>query len=257
MTRQVQVIPELVGHILECIPSNDFGPHLLEISPIWRAEPNEYSGSGIKKPRRRTNRRQMYLKKLKWITGKTLAMVRRNNSHISRYASLGFVTKESNKVEYLWIRVNTQMFKDGIIPATSLAEDLGLDLIDIYGIRKWEAMQASPLNDPDIVAEMYKRCKAELWKRHKEAEEVYDQAVDHYRKAIDDFNEADQKKYTRFAGMVVIERALLRCGFVTQESDWEKWTQMTYNIQLLKEGRTPDDLDDDLDDDSDDSDDEE
>ena len=28
----------------------------------------------------------------------------------------GFVTKESNKVEYLWIRVNTQMFKDGIIP---------------------------------------------------------------------------------------------------------------------------------------------
>ena len=34
----VSVIPELVGHILEYIPSNDFGPHLLEVSPIWKAE---------------------------------------------------------------------------------------------------------------------------------------------------------------------------------------------------------------------------
>ncbi|PKC14836.1 hypothetical protein RhiirA5_408957 [Rhizophagus irregularis] len=38
--------------------------------------------------------------------------------------------------------------------ATSLAEDLGLDLVDIYRIYKWIQMQASPLNDPDIVAEM-------------------------------------------------------------------------------------------------------
>ncbi|GET58420.1 hypothetical protein GLOIN_2v1779779 [Rhizophagus irregularis DAOM 181602=DAOM 197198] len=75
--------------------------------------------------------------------------------------------------------------------ATSLAEDLGLDLVDIYGIRKWIQMQASPFNDPDIVREMvrnlpikefgkhlkinrlwYNGCKAELWKRYKEAEEV-------------------------------------------------------------------------------------
>ena len=34
----VSVIPELVGNILECIPSNDFGSYLLEVSPIWRAE---------------------------------------------------------------------------------------------------------------------------------------------------------------------------------------------------------------------------
>ena len=34
----VSVIPELVGHILEYIPSNDFGPHLLEVSPVWKAE---------------------------------------------------------------------------------------------------------------------------------------------------------------------------------------------------------------------------
>ncbi|GET57177.1 uncharacterized protein OCT59_002512 [Rhizophagus irregularis] len=34
----VSVIPELVSHILEHIPSSNFGPHLLEVSPIWRAE---------------------------------------------------------------------------------------------------------------------------------------------------------------------------------------------------------------------------
>ncbi|UZO05108.1 uncharacterized protein OCT59_025468 [Rhizophagus irregularis] len=34
----VSVIPELVGHILELIPSSNFGPHLLEVSPIWKAE---------------------------------------------------------------------------------------------------------------------------------------------------------------------------------------------------------------------------
>ncbi|GBC11439.1 uncharacterized protein OCT59_025477 [Rhizophagus irregularis] len=34
----VSVIPELVGHILERIPNSNFGPHLLEVSPIWRAE---------------------------------------------------------------------------------------------------------------------------------------------------------------------------------------------------------------------------
>ncbi|GBC31225.1 uncharacterized protein OCT59_016239 [Rhizophagus irregularis] len=34
----VSVIPELVGHILERIPNSNFGPHLLEVSPIWKAE---------------------------------------------------------------------------------------------------------------------------------------------------------------------------------------------------------------------------
>ncbi|CAB4437491.1 unnamed protein product [Rhizophagus irregularis] len=34
----VSVIPELVGHILEYIPNSNFGLHLLEVSPIWRAE---------------------------------------------------------------------------------------------------------------------------------------------------------------------------------------------------------------------------
>ncbi|CAB4416872.1 unnamed protein product [Rhizophagus irregularis] len=34
----VSVIPELVGHILKYIPNSNFRPHLLEVSPIWRAE---------------------------------------------------------------------------------------------------------------------------------------------------------------------------------------------------------------------------
>ncbi|UZO00536.1 uncharacterized protein OCT59_011659 [Rhizophagus irregularis] len=34
----VSVIPELVGHIPELIPSSNFGSHLLEVSPIWKAE---------------------------------------------------------------------------------------------------------------------------------------------------------------------------------------------------------------------------
>ncbi|CAB4420329.1 unnamed protein product [Rhizophagus irregularis] len=75
--------------------------------------------------------------------------------------------------------------------ATSLAKDLGLDLVDIYGIHKWKAMKASPFNDPDIIGEMvrnlpveefgkhlkinrlwYNSCKAELWKRHKKAKDT-------------------------------------------------------------------------------------
>ncbi|GBC21623.2 highly derived D5-like helicase-primase [Rhizophagus irregularis DAOM 181602=DAOM 197198] len=87
---------------------------------------------------------------------------------------------------------------------TYLAEDLGLDLVDIYGICKWIQMRASPLNDPDIVAEIvrnlpakefgkhlkinrlwYNCCKAELWKRYEKAEEAYDRAVEKKEKAGD------------------------------------------------------------------------
>src|SRR3970040_321217 len=38
MPAQIPVIPELVSHILEYIPSNNFGSHLLEVNPIWKAE---------------------------------------------------------------------------------------------------------------------------------------------------------------------------------------------------------------------------
>ncbi|UZN99693.1 uncharacterized protein OCT59_000960 [Rhizophagus irregularis] len=88
--------------------------------------------------------------------------------------------------------------------ATYLAKNLGLDLVDIYGIRKWIQMRASPLNDPDIVAEIvrnlpakefgkhlkinrlwYNCCKAELWKRYEKAEEAYDRAVEKKEKAGD------------------------------------------------------------------------
>ncbi|CAB4405960.1 unnamed protein product [Rhizophagus irregularis] len=142
--------------------------------------------------------------------------------------------------------------------ATSLAEELGLDLVDIYGIRKWEAMKASPLNDPDIVAEMVRNLPVKEFGKHLllnalgmfGVETSYESGIKKPRRHMT----------RRFAGMVVIERSLLRCGFITQESDWEKWTQMTYNIQLLKEGRTLDDSDDESDDGEvslDDSDDEE
>ncbi|CAB4431773.1 unnamed protein product [Rhizophagus irregularis] len=95
--------------------------------------------------------------------------------------------------------------------ATSLAEELSLDLIDIYGIRKWTQMQVSPLNDPDIVAEMvrnlpveefgrhlkinrlwYNYCKAELWKRHEKAEEVYDRVVEKKEKANDALGRSEE-----------------------------------------------------------------
>ncbi|UZO03572.1 uncharacterized protein OCT59_023976 [Rhizophagus irregularis] len=36
--KKLSVIPELVGHILEYIPSRNFRTHLLEVSPIWRAK---------------------------------------------------------------------------------------------------------------------------------------------------------------------------------------------------------------------------
>ncbi|GBC51837.2 uncharacterized protein OCT59_019716 [Rhizophagus irregularis] len=100
--------------------------------------------------------------------------------------------------------------------ATSLAEDLGLDLIVIYGIHKWIQMRASPLNDPDIVREMvrnllvkefgkhlkinrlwYNCCKAELCKRHEKAEEAYDRAVEKKEKAGDDLGQSFEEEGIR------------------------------------------------------------
>ncbi|PKK59246.1 hypothetical protein RhiirC2_821398 [Rhizophagus irregularis] len=140
-------------------------------------------------------------------------------------------------------------------------------------------MQASPLNDPDIVAEMvrnlpikefrkhfkinrlwYNCCKAELWKWHKEAEQVYGRAADedkkarkaywqtfegdrkNVNKAYEECEKAHDKKYTSFKEMVDIEQAILRCGFVTKESDLGEYIWMSFNIQLLKNGFTPDDI---------------
>ena len=133
--------------------------------------------------------------------------------------------------------------------ATSLANDLGLDLVDIYGFHKWEAMQASPLNDPDIVREIvgnlpvaefgrhlkinrlwYNCCKAELWKRHEKAESGYDQAAEKWEKANDALGqsleeegilrelewEAYQKacKERTIAGIehIRVKEAIHRCG---------------------------------------------
>ena len=133
--------------------------------------------------------------------------------------------------------------------ATSLAEDLGLDLVDIYGFHKWEAMKASPLNDPDIVTEMvknlpveefgkhlkinrlwYNSCKAELWKRHEKAEAEYDRAAEKWEKANDALGQSleeegilhelewkayqkacEERKEARKEHMMV-RQAFLRCG---------------------------------------------
>ncbi|GBC15488.1 hypothetical protein GLOIN_2v1779779 [Rhizophagus irregularis DAOM 181602=DAOM 197198] len=136
--------------------------------------------------------------------------------------------------------------------ATSLAEDLGLDLVDIYGIRKWIQMQASPFNDPDIVREMVRNLPIKEFGKHLK---ITDSGTTVVKPSCGSDKEAEEVRR-----MVAVERALLRCGFITQESDWEKWTQITYNIQLLKEGRTLDDSDDESDDGEvslDDSDDEE
>jgi transcription termination factor NusB len=154
--------------------------------------------------------------------------------------------------------------------ATSLAEDLGLDLVDIYEIRKWTQMQASPLNDPDIVAEMvrnlsleefrkhlkinrlwYNCCKAKLWKRHEKAEAEYDRAVKHYKeatkaygqafwsdeesinKACEEYEKAYEERYTRFEEMVDIERALLQCGTISILS----LNKINFPLKLTRKGK--------------------
>ncbi|PKY61799.1 hypothetical protein RhiirA4_487293 [Rhizophagus irregularis] len=143
---------------------------------------------------------------------------------------------------------------------TSLAKDLGFDLIDIYGISKWKAMQASPLNDPDIVVEMvrnflfkefgkhlkinrlwYNYCKAELWKWHKKAEKAYKQAANICKKA--------ERAYWRDCADGGKNLNKLTDG----EYFW-----MRYNIQTFKNGFTLGEFDEEEDqDDLDDSDDEE
>jgi hypothetical protein len=99
----------------------------------------------------------------------------------------------------------------------------------------------------------------ELGERHKKAEEVYYDALeecdeaheklDEMENTLEDWEEitayeiayenASKKEAITFRELVEIERALLRCRFVTQESDWEKWTQMYHNIELIHGGLTP------------------
>ena len=133
----VSVIPELVGHILEYIPSNDFGPHLLEVSPIWKAEAGRVLWKRYEKAEEVYKQAVDVFKKAEmdyWqdfsngdknhnkLTNVFAKAYQEKNTRFEEIIAIfrdmlhcGFVTKESNKVEYLWIRLNTQMFKDGII----------------------------------------------------------------------------------------------------------------------------------------------
>ncbi|GBC43260.2 hypothetical protein RIR_jg5194.t1 [Rhizophagus irregularis DAOM 181602=DAOM 197198] len=62
-------------------------------------------------------------------------------------------------------------------------------------------------------------------------------------KANKECEKAYKKRYTSFEEMmVVIEQAILCCGFVTRESNWGKYNWTIYNIQLLKNGFTPEDI---------------
>ncbi|GET51391.1 hypothetical protein GLOIN_2v1785889 [Rhizophagus irregularis DAOM 181602=DAOM 197198] len=62
----VSAIPELVGHILERIPSSNFRPHLLEVSPIWRAEAEQVLWKRHKKAEEGEGIRNCELHELKW-----------------------------------------------------------------------------------------------------------------------------------------------------------------------------------------------
>jgi hypothetical protein len=106
----------------------------------------------------------------------------------------------------------------------------------------------------------YAWCRDELWKRHKEAEQVYGRAADEDKKAGKAFwqtfegdrknvnkaykecEKAHDKKYTTFEKMVTIEQAILRCGFVTRESNWGEYYWMMRNFELFKDGFTPEDI---------------
>jgi hypothetical protein len=138
MTTQIPAIPELVSHILEYIPSNNFGPHLLEVNPIWRAEAERVLWKRYEKAEEVYKQAADVFKKAEmdyWqdfsdggknhnkLTNVFAKAYQEKNTRFEEIIAIfrdmlrcGFVTKESNKVEYLWIRVNTQMFKDGIIP---------------------------------------------------------------------------------------------------------------------------------------------
>ncbi|CAB4445705.1 unnamed protein product [Rhizophagus irregularis] len=153
----VSVIPELVGHILECIPSNDFGLHLLEVSPIWRAE----------------------AERVLW--------------------------KRHKKAEEAY----------------------------------------------NLAANICKKAERAFWRDCADGGRNFDKLAGEYTKV-------NQEKHTRFEEMVVIEQAILRCGFISEEINKGEYIRMTYNIELFKDGDTPDeDAFGDSDDDSDDSDDEE
>ncbi|CAB4441960.1 unnamed protein product [Rhizophagus irregularis] len=111
---------------------------------------------------------------------------------------------------------------------------------------------------------------------HTQAEEVYGQAANVSKKAERAFwrdcadgginfdklsgevEKVIREKHTRFGEMVDIEQAILRCGFISEEINKGEYIRIMRNIELFKDGETPDeDAFGDSDDDSDDSDDEE
>jgi hypothetical protein len=158
--------------------------------------------------------------------------------------------------------------------AEKLAVIFGYTVSDIMDINKeilFEQVRTQcPFNQGEIVTQFFAnlktkdfgswvklnrnfwmKAKRELEEKHKKAEEAHDKAFDEYQKVYfvylgprffinqftwDDEYDACNKADEAFTDQIEIEEALLRCGFVTQASDWEKWTQITYNIKIYDEG---------------------
>jgi hypothetical protein len=138
MTAQVPAIPELVGHILEYIPNSNFGPHLLEVSPIWKAESERVLWKRHEKAEEAYKQAADVFKKAEmdyWqdfsdgdknhnkLTDVFAKAYQEKNTRFEKIIAIerailrcGFIMKETNKREYIWMKYNTQMFKDGIIP---------------------------------------------------------------------------------------------------------------------------------------------
>ncbi|UZO13044.1 uncharacterized protein OCT59_008476 [Rhizophagus irregularis] len=134
----VSAIPELVGHILEYIPSSNFGPHLLEVNPIWRAEAErvlwkrrmqaeeayEQVANICKKAERafwrdcadgginfdKLDDESTKISQEKYTRFEEMVVIEQAILHCS------FISEETNKGEYIRMMRNFELFKDGDTP---------------------------------------------------------------------------------------------------------------------------------------------
>ncbi|GET54102.1 hypothetical protein GLOIN_2v1779779 [Rhizophagus irregularis DAOM 181602=DAOM 197198] len=94
--------------------------------------------------------------------------------------------------------------------ATSVAKDLGLDLVDIYGIHKWIQMQASPLNDLDIGSKKEGKSGDDFGQSFEEEgignRELHELNWKAYQKACKELSEARKEH-------CMVRWAVERCGF--------------------------------------------
>jgi hypothetical protein len=134
----VSAIPELVGHILEYIPSNNFGPHLLEVSPIWKAEAGRVLWKRHKKAEEVYSQAANICKKAErafWrdcadgginfdkLSGEAEKVIQEKRTRFGEMAFIeqailrcSFISEEINKGEYIRMMRNFELHKDGDTP---------------------------------------------------------------------------------------------------------------------------------------------